>query len=53
MTGAPGPTMVKEMGYSLTEFARVLPPAMRDQLIGRITAKALAAGQLFRWEDIA
>jgi len=22
--------MVKEMGYSLTEFARVLPPAMRD-----------------------
>lgn len=30
-----------------------LPPALREQLIGRRTARDLTAGQLFTWEDIA
>lgn len=29
-----------------------LPPVMREQLLGRRTAKALTAGQLFHWEDV-
>jgi hypothetical protein len=33
MTDAPAVTIVKEMGYSLGEFARVLPSAMRDWLV--------------------
>lgn len=41
MTDRSGPTIVKEMGYSLDEFARVLPSAMRDWRVG---------GEPGRWE---
>lgn len=34
MTDSSGPTIVKEMGYSLDEFARVLPSAMRNWSVG-------------------
>lgn len=49
----PAGTVLKAELVAVRRPGTGLPPAMRDQLIGRITANALAAGQLFRWEDIA
>ncbi len=48
----PAGTVLKAELVAVRRPGTGLPPAMRDQLIGRITAKSLAAGQLFTWEDM-
>jgi N,N'-diacetyllegionaminate synthase len=48
----PAGTVLKAELVAVRRPGTGLPPAMHDQLIGRITVKALAAGQLFSWEDM-
>jgi N,N'-diacetyllegionaminate synthase len=48
----PAGTVLKAELVAVRRPGTGLPPAMHEQLIGRITAKALAEGQLFSWEDI-
>ncbi|MDX9864931.1 MAG: N-acetylneuraminate synthase family protein, partial [Anaerolineaceae bacterium] len=49
----PAGTVLKDELVAVRRPGTGLPPALREQLIGRITTKALTAGQLFSWEDLA